>query len=88
MDSWFSPQLKAALIRALGNALSAFVLATAFALSQGLSLQVAVGVGLTAAAGTFGFRTVGEGLYDTSRARSGAVKPSDVGAAPFASRSR
>lgn len=78
--SWFSPQMKAALLRGLGVALSAFVLSFLVALSQGASVELALAAAIAAALGALGIRTGAEGVYDTRRAIVGDVKASDVGA--------
>jgi hypothetical protein len=79
MSSILTPQLQAALLRALLIALPAGALATLTARSQGGDWQTALIVGGIAFLTPLIVRGVGEGLYDRHRAQSGQVRPSDVG---------
>jgi hypothetical protein len=77
----FSPQQIAAYVRAIYSAAITFA-GTALITHSTLSVSwedACVSAGI-AALFILGFRGVAEGAYDTSRAKSGDVKPQDVGA--------
>lgn len=84
MDSWITPQLKAAVLRALGLAVVAAGTTFFTALGGGATLQVAAVSAGGAAFAALGIRGAIEGLYDGKRAATGDVKPADVGQAPAA----
>ena len=77
--SWLNPQLQAALLRAIGLALTAAVVTGGIALLQGSNWKVAAGLALAAAGASLGYRGAAEGFYDSHRQAHGNVKPSDVG---------
>ena len=74
-----SPQLQAALVRALFSAVVAGALAAVAAYSQTQSFNAAIWAFVAAALGALGIRGAAEGVYDGHRAAKGLVHPSDVG---------
>jgi len=82
--SWLTPQLQAAVLRALGLALTAAVVTGGIALLQGSDWKLAAALALGSAGAALGYRGGAEGLYDGHRHLTGNVKPSDVGQSPGA----
>lgn len=81
-SSFWTPQLQAAVLRALLIAAGAAALAFLEGLQQGQPVRSALIIAGLAALAALGIRGVGEGLYDSRRAAVGDVKPGDVGALP------
>lgn len=81
-SSFWTPQLKAAVLRALQVALGAAALSFLGSLQQGQPVRAALIIAGLAALAALGIRGAGEGLYDSRRAAVGDVKPGDVGALP------
>lgn len=79
MSSFLTPQLQAALERALIVALPAGALAGLGSYQQTNNWTAALIIGLVAFFSAMLVRGVGEGLYDRYRQIHGLVKPSDVG---------
>jgi hypothetical protein len=78
MSSFLTPQLQAALERALIVALPAGALAGLASYTQTGSWKTALLAGVLAFFGAMAVRGVGEGLYDAYRQAHNLVKPSDV----------
>lgn len=74
-----TPQLQAALLRAVLVALGAFLTSAVTAYTATGSANAALAAGLAAALATLGIRGGAEGLYDSHRAATGKVQASDVG---------
>lgn len=73
-----NPTERAALVRGLYNALGTFLVTFLTAYATTDDVRASAITGAIAALGVLGFRAGAEGMYDSHRAKTGNVKPSDV----------